>query len=262
VVVRRGVFGGASIDGLSTLKASPRSAALALRRLTPLARLEKRARRLELRSGPDSRRARRLRVHVLERLDPTFDVGGVDSAELPQLARRRLWQEAEPIRRLLWTSLALLAGVCVVVALVIGAACAVSPVVRAHFFPPNLAAHAAWQLSSTFPGMPGSGIGPSGPSPLFFHTLDENNASITIKLPRPARVRSVRIVNREDCCRERALPLNVSALSPEGEQLLCQRRAPFRSWTCQPNTPVRTDTVRVRHPGQGILHLASIEVYE
>jgi len=57
------------------------------------------------------------------------------------------------------------------------------------------------------------------------------------------------------------LPLNVEVMEADGPRLLCQRRSPFQSWTCNTGG-VRTRTLRIRRPGPTMLHLRRIEVYE
>lgn len=193
-------------------------------------------------------------------MDPLADLS-LPAQELGPTIQRRLREGAAPIRALLRSSLLVCGAAVLGVGFLIGVASAISPGARHYFFPPNLAASAGWQTSSAFPGTPPGGVGPSSPWPLFFHTVEETNASITIALPRPALVRRVRIRNREDCCQERAVPLDVEALGKDGPRLLCQRRTPFSTWTCNTDG-VRTQRLRLRHPGLGTLHLAEIEVFE
>jgi len=227
-----------------------------------MGQLERRARRLEL-SGAlgASARSRRLRLYVIASLDSGRAAAGLRPEQLARTVRQLMKREATPLRAFALRSLKVALAVGGVLGVLFGLACALSPGARAYFFPPNLARTAGWQLSSTFPGMPAAGVGAGGPGPLFFHTLEENGPSITLTFPRPIVARSIKIKNREDCCQERALPLNVESITPGGEQLLCQRRAPFQTWTCR-TKGVRTQRIRIRHPGPTILHLAEIEVYE
>jgi len=177
------------------------------------------------------------------------------------LVARRMKEAAEPIRDLAWGAAWLVLTLLFAAALLVGASCAVSASARAYFFPPDLAALARWQTSTTYPGGPQSGLGAGSPGPLFFHTLEQQDASIVLTFQRTVAIRRVRITNRSDCCQERALPLNVETLGPKGHRLLCQRRSPFDRWTCDADG-VRTQALRIRHPGTGTLHLARIEVFE
>jgi len=260
--VLRGVSGGAPTEDLSTLRVSPGLAALSLRRLVPLSKMEQRARRLWLKRAPGfEARSRRLRLGILRTLKPSLDAKALTDAELSLAVRQSMKEEAAPIRRLLLVTGALGFASVLGLSLVIGLLSWASPTVRSVFFPPDQAARASWQLSSSFPGLPASGIGARSDGDLFFHTTEEMNPSVVLSFSRTVTVRRVRIHNREDCCQERALPLNVESLGPDGEEMLCQRRAPFQSWTC--HVPgVRTKSLRIRHPGFGTLHLKAIEVYE
>jgi hypothetical protein len=132
---------------------------------------------------------------------------------------------------------------------------------RAWLFPRDLGRTAHWQVTSALGGNGKSGVGTSSDDPLFFHTASENNPSIDLDFGKVVHVRRVVIENRADCCGERALPLNVEIPGADGPRLLCQRRAPFRSWTCDTGG-VRTKTLRIRRPGVSMLHLRRIEVYE
>lgn len=141
---------------------------------------------------------------------------------------------------------------------------AVLPPVRHRLFPRDLAAHAAWNASTAFPGSPDSGIGPSSSSmPFFVHTASEAHPWVEIHLQRPARIREIRVENRSDCCTERTMPLDVEI--PDGVggwDLICQRHARFSSWTCHPWHPVHAQTIRLSLPSSGMLHLRKVSVYE
>jgi hypothetical protein len=135
------------------------------------------------------------------------------------------------------------------------------PVAHAWLFPPNVAARATWRASSAIRGYRRSGKSPSTTKDLFFHTEKEDHPWIQIDLPEEARLRTVRIENRSDCCAERALPLDVQVPDGGGWRRVCQRRAPFSTWTCH-FPPTRTKTLRVVLAGNDFLHLRSVSAFE
>jgi hypothetical protein len=138
---------------------------------------------------------------------------------------------------------------------------AVCPPVRRSLFPPDIAANAPWHASSAWPGTAVSGVGPSAPSSLFFHTLLEDNPWLIVDLGKETEIGKVRVKNRPDCCQDRVIPLNVEV--PDGQggwRLICQRRAPFSSWACEPKD-VRTRQLRLRVPGRTTFHLQQVQVF-
>jgi hypothetical protein len=177
-------------------------------------------------------------------------------------ARRALAAARAPYRRFWWRALALAATAavaCLGVALLVSA---VSPPVRHWLFPRDLARNARWVASSTIPGHPGAGVGPSSDGPYFVHTSSEAHPAVEVTLPRVARIREIRVENRGDCCGERELPLDVEIPDHGGWRLICQRHAPFSTWTCHPKQPLRAQTVRISLPSGGLLHLRKIAVFE
>jgi len=199
-------------------------------------------------------------VHVLGRLGvqtaPTTDV-----TTLGRQAAHSIRQFSRPFW--LWMArLGLLTfGLVVSLGIVVALLALVSPAVRARVFPTDLGLTARYKTSSTLPGIPQEGVGTYARGEVFFHTNWENRPHIDLNFGRPVRVRKVRIENRQDCCGERSLPLDVKAIGKSGERFLCQRRAPFDAWTCQAGG-VRTSRIRIEVPGPSMLHLRSIEVYE
>jgi hypothetical protein len=138
----------------------------------------------------------------------------------------------------------------------------VSNPARDWLFPPDLGAQAVWTASSTTPGFAKSGRGTSTSTlPFFVHSAHEEQPFVKIDLPRTARIREIRILNRTDCCAEQEVPLNVEVPDGAGWRLLCQRRTSFWSWTCHP-PPTLTKTLRVVLPSGGVLLLKGVSVYE
>lgn len=226
-------------------------------------RLVARAERLLLHSSGRRNhavRSRRLFVHVLRSLgveaSPSADI-----AELGQQAERAIRQLSRPLFRGVARASLWFFGLAATLAIAVTLLCLVSPTVRAWIRPPDLGLMARYRVSSTIAGLPQKGIGTYARGEVFFHSNLEMRPHIDLDFGRPIRVRKVRIENRRDCCGERALPLDVKAVGKNGERFLCQRRAPFDSWTCQAGG-VRTSRLRIEVPGTSMLHLRSIEVYE
>ncbi len=176
-------------------------------------------------------------------------------------ARRSLRAARHPYRRFWRSVLALAATAAVSLVGVTLLATAVSPPVRHWVFPGDVAKNARWVASSALPGQPSAGVGPSSDAAFFVHTSSETHPWVEIMLSRVASIREIRIENRSDCCIERAMPLNVE-IPDGGWSLICQRRAPFSTWTCHPKQPVRARTIRVSLPAGGMLHLKKVSVFE
>lgn len=236
-----------------------------LRRLCYLRALQARATRLALRRLPgDEARSRRLHLHIA-RSGPKGMEPERHEAEparraalaVDVLVRARRWIVA---RYVLFIAALVATGLALVLA-----ASLFSSALRQRVFPTDLGRTAHWKTSSVLGPLPGQGTGTDarrGPDAnLFFHTQFESDPHIDVDFGRPVRLREIRVKNRADCCGERALPLNVEALGTSGPRLLCQRRAPFRSWTCHAGGVV-TQKIRVRVAGTNMLHLQSVEVYE
>jgi hypothetical protein len=94
----------------------------------------------------------------------------------------------------------------------------------------------------------------------FFHTVDENNPSIEIDLGEQRRFSAVRVVNREDCCAERAVPLVVEVSVDQRDwRRVARRDEVFSSWLAE-FSPVDARWLRLRVERQSYLHLASVRV--
>jgi hypothetical protein len=127
---------------------------------------------------------------------------------------------------------------------------------------PDLADGKPWQASSAWGSFPGSGV-MRGDAPLDgrFHTTEEDNPWVRLDLGAVQRVHAVRIENRTNCCRERALPLAIE-LSVDGERwkLVGYRRLLFDTFMQQfPSSEARY--VRLRVDRRSLLHLRRISVY-
>jgi hypothetical protein len=119
-----------------------------------------------------------------------------------------------------------------------------------------------WTASSNF----GSGgcqspVQSCSDSPtFFFHTQEEANPSFTIDLESVQRVSGVHVVNRGDCCLERAVPLVVEvSLDQKVWQRVAQRTAEFSDWKATFRTiPARW--VRLTVERRTMLHLQEVRV--
>jgi hypothetical protein len=151
-------------------------------------------------------------------------------------------------------------GVALLSAVVFLLAIAVSPSLRARCFPTDLAAGRPWTVPNSQDGYPSSGNGPSSAGNTLFHTTSLDSPSVEIQLDGEHVIRKIVVVNRADCCQERALPLNVEILGSAGWKLIAQRRAAFSTWEYDVE-PVRASVIRVRRPGSGYFHLKRISVY-
>lgn len=125
----------------------------------------------------------------------------------------------------------------------------------------DVAVGKAWRTSSS------AGMGCTSPqqqcgngSDFFFHTNEERNPWVEIDLGRPMEVSAVRLVNRRDCCFERAIPIVVElATNPEHFKEVGRRTAPFSSWRADfPKTSARY--VRARVLSKSVMHLAEVRV--
>lgn len=126
----------------------------------------------------------------------------------------------------------------------------------------DLARGKPWTSSSVYPvGGCRSPLQICEESPyFFFHTLEEENAWVSIDLGEPRVFTAIRVVNRRDCCWERALPLIVE-VSDDGKtwREIARRTEEFRSWLAK-LSPVRARWVRLRTPQRTTLHLAEVRI--
>lgn len=167
-------------------------------------------------------------------------------AELRQRSLRG-WLRARP--RL--TRMALAVGVLVLM---------VGTVLR--WLEPDLAEGKPWQASSAWGSFPGSGV-MSGEAPIDgrFHTNEENEPWVRLDLGAVQSVHAVRVENRTNCCKERALPLAIE-VSVDGQRwkLVGYRRLLFDTLTQQfPALDARY--VRLRVERRTSFHLRRISVY-
>jgi hypothetical protein len=216
----------------------------------------------------DPGRALRLKRKALRCLVPperrrgarTFDLMGTEARELlselqrPVRSAARRWVGGRR-RRFAVAALAFGLGAAALVAVV--------PGLRRILFPPNLAAGKSWRSTSSVSNeWPDKGVISDEAAPkLFFHTLEEDAPALVIDLGTVQRLHKLEVTNRIDCCRDRALPLEV-AVSVDGVawKYVASRRLEFREWA--PSfSPIAGRFVRLRVPRRSLLHLARVAVY-
>ena len=162
------------------------------------------------------------------------------------------------IARLRWRRIGVIASALLFVAsLVIAVTLIVSPPEG-----PDLAVGKPWQASSFYPGYTASGLKPTKPTEgAFFCTGEDTNPWWSVDLVKPTAVGSVTLVNRGDCCIERATPLVVE-LSNDGVtwREVARRNDSFRTW--RPSfKATKTRYLRVRSLRRTYLHLKDVRVH-
>jgi hypothetical protein len=129
-------------------------------------------------------------------------------------------------------------------------------------FSSDLAAGKKWTASSQMQIWAESGKITDEPrNQILFHTKEDDSPWLRIDLERPTRIASVDILNRQDCCGERAVPLVVE-LSDNGKtwRTVARRDEPFTEWKA---TFSARDAlyVRLRVPRKTYLHLQGIGIH-
>jgi hypothetical protein len=219
-----------------------------------------RVRRLHNWDVRSSRLYRRV-ARGLRELVPFHDDAGDDAGDdWSEIAHTTMKRAQEPIRALAAGLAVIASALAVATVLVLLVGCAISPDLKGRLFPRDLAAGKPWVTNSTAYGLPASGFGPSTSEHLFFHTGNINAPHVDIDLGAEHTIRSIEIENRSDCCKERALPLDVKVLVGETWQLVAERRSYFSTWSYD-ITPVRAQKIRFERPGSDVFHLKRISVY-
>jgi hypothetical protein len=222
----------------------------------------RRGRDWKLRSDHVYRRAASgLRELVAVELVPELTpVEGNAETDCANVAHRTLWRAQEPIRALAAGLAVIASALAVATAIILLVGCAISPNLRGRLFPRDLAAGRPWFASSAAFGVPGTGLGPASDKDLFFHTAAVADPYVEIDLGAEHVIRSLLVENRADCCKERALPLDVRILKGGTWQLVAERRSPFSTWQYD-IAPVRARKIRFQRPGTECFHLKRISVY-
>jgi hypothetical protein len=127
---------------------------------------------------------------------------------------------------------------------------------------PDLAAGKRWEASSAYPGYTASGVKPAkATEPALFCTNEDNEPWWSLDLGAASSIGSVTIVNRADCCIERAPPLVVE-VSPDGKKWreVARTTEAFRTW--RPSfKPAKARYVRLRSLRRTYLHMKDVRVH-
>jgi hypothetical protein len=94
----------------------------------------------------------------------------------------------------------------------------------------------------------------------FFHTEEEQNPWLELDLGSTQQISAIRVINRKDCCAERAAPLVVEVSTDHKVwKLVARRDATFSSWLGEfAPTPARW--VRLKLEKRAFFHLARVRV--
>jgi hypothetical protein len=211
---------------------------------------------------PRSDRVYRRAASGLRELVPVelAPVEGDAETDWANVAHCTLRQARKPIRALTAGLAVIASALALATAIVLLVGCAISPNLRGRMFPRDLAAGRPWFVNSTALGVPGSGRGPASDKDVFFHSGGGADPYVEIDLGAEHVIRSLLVQNRTDCCKERALPLDVRVLKGNTWQLVAERRSPFSSWEYD-IAPVRAQKIRFQRPGTDFFHLKRISVY-
>jgi hypothetical protein len=167
------------------------------------------------------------------------------------LIDRRLGPERRVGRALVQRWMRTLLGVVLLASVLFGALALYS----AHSRAPNLAQGKPWQTSSSNQSVP-----TAQRNEYFFHTLDEDSPWVELDLQRPAEFSVVEVVNRRDCCPERAAPAVIEvSMDRKRWKEVSRRNDSYSVWEAH-FAPVRARYVRVRVIRRSILHLAEVAV--
>jgi hypothetical protein len=119
-----------------------------------------------------------------------------------------------------------------------------------------------WKASSTYPA-----VGCKSPhqecpeSPFFFfHTLEDERPWVEIDLGSKKRFSQVKLVNREDCCGERSVPIGIEVSNDRKTwREVTRRTEPYTSWS-QRFAPVNARYVRAVGLRKTAIHLKRFAV--
>jgi len=207
-------------------------------------------------SPPDNTASAALRKTLFDDHGPrSLAVSDEDVARVRGFAEALVWDLDAPrraVERVLvqrWMRVALVA-VALVVLVIVGRALAMGP---------NLAAGKPFRLSSQFSGWAAC-MAQDGCKGLMFHTENEDNPWVEIDLGAPTKVSRVEVVNRGDCCGDRAAPLVAEVSNDRASWTqVARRNEPFGTWHA--SFPARVARyLRLRAPRRTVLHLQAIAV--
>jgi len=127
----------------------------------------------------------------------------------------------------------------------------------------DLAQGRPWHASSSYPVAAGCKSPlqecPDG-TDYFFHTEEEQNPWLELDLGSSQQISAIRVVNRKDCCEERAVPLLVEVSTDHQVwKLVARRETPFNSWLGE-FAPAQARWVRLKVEKRAYFHLARVRV--
>jgi hypothetical protein len=127
---------------------------------------------------------------------------------------------------------------------------------------PDLVLGKPWRASSyAFPCHPERHICATAHSAIFFHTQLEDVPSVEIDLGATRSFRRLTVVNREDCCAERAVPLLFEVSNDRLHwREVARRDRLFRDWETR-FAAVQARYVRLRVARRSILHLVRVSLH-
>lgn len=134
---------------------------------------------------------------------------------------------------------------------------------RPHFRKPDIARGKPWRASSTLSTCQPENHTCAGSTDtaIFFHTTEEESPWVEIDLGAPGPVSSLLIRNRDDCCKDRAIPLIAEVATEPGKwREVARRTKVFDTW--EPSfAPTQARYVRLRVGRKSFLHLSTFAVH-
>ena len=162
------------------------------------------------------------------------------------------------VERVLWERIVRIGSIPLVAsALIYGSSIVADRLERSH----DLARGKPWRVSSALlPGCPSPAQHCAESPNFFFHTRQERQPWLEIDLGSEVQFSSVRVVNRADCCTNRATPLLIDVSSDRTHwQEVAWRIETFGGW--KPTFPaVRARWVRLRVLRETVFHLHEVRV--
>jgi len=207
-------------------------------------------------SPPDNEASAALRKTLFDDYDPrSLAVTDEDAGRAGAFAEALVWDLDAPRRAIekvliqRWLRFALVGAALLL--LVIGA--------RALLLGPNLAEGKPFRLSSTFSGWAAC-VAANGCMGLLFHTETDSGPWIEFDLGAPKKVSRIEVINRGDCCADRAVPLIAEVSGDRASWTQVARRdAPFGSWKA--SFPAKVARyVRLRAARRTVLHLQGVAI--
>ncbi|HMJ10685.1 MAG TPA: discoidin domain-containing protein [Polyangiaceae bacterium] len=195
----------------------------------------------------------------LEDIAAGRDVSREDARRLQGAVRQVLAGLALPERRVRKVRLQRWLRLGLLVTLVAGLIIALVMLILIATRPPNLLEGKNWRTSSSYGGFSAAERSVDGrKAEIFFHTNEERNPWIEYDLGAKTLVSSIRVVNRGECCADRAIPLVLEASDDRVTWHQVKRRdQPFRTWS-EDLSPFTARYVRLRADKQTWLHFESI----